>query len=98
MSHSIVEFQTTPNPNALKCILDRPLAPASIASSERPALRSFRSAGEAASDPLARALLGVAGLTSVLIADGWITINKSPAAAWPSIKKEVQRVLAGAAG
>jgi hypothetical protein len=94
MPHTIVEFQATPNPNALKCILDRPLTPAPSAQSEQPALRSFRSAGEAAEDPLGRALLGLPGVVSVLISDGWVTINKTPAAAWPAIKKDVQRVLA----
>jgi hypothetical protein len=94
MSYTIVEFQPTPNPNALKCILDRPLQPVPSAPAERPALRSFRSAAEASGDPLGKALLDVPGITSVLISDGWVTINKAPGTSWPAIKKDVQRVLA----
>lgn len=94
MPHTIVEFQATPNPNALKCVLDRPLLPAPSAPSAGPAIRSYRSAAAATDDPLGRALMGVSGVSSVLIAEGWITINKAAGAGWPAIKKEVQRVLA----
>lgn len=83
----ITAFQPTPNPNALKCVLESPL--------DGP-IRSFRSAADAAADPLGRSLFAVPGITSVLISGPWLTVNKSPQAAWPAIKKAVEQAVANA--
>ena len=87
MSYRIVEFQPTPNPNALKCILDAPLPEP---------IRSFRRKDEAAADPLGSRLMAIPGVTSVLLSGAWMTVNKSPDAAWPAVKKAAQDVLKGA--
>lgn len=87
MPYRITQFQPTPNPNALKCILDRPLP-------DPP--RSYRSADQAGNDPLARALFDVPGVTSVLLNGGWLTVNKYPQSDWPAIKTAMQRALAEA--
>ena len=84
MPHRIVEFQPTPNPNALKCILDAPL-PAPI--------RSFRKRADAAGDPLGERLLAIPGVSSVLLSGPWMTINKTPEAEWSGVKRAVQDVL-----
>ncbi len=87
MPYAITEFRPTPNPNALKCILDRPLpAPP----------RSFRSAEQARGDALAHALFGVPGVTALLLNGDWFTVNKSPKSEWPAIKAGMQRALAEA--
>lgn len=80
----ITTFQPTPNPNALKCILDAPLAGP---------VRSFRSAAEASADQLAGALFAIPGVTSVLISGGWLTVNKAPDMDWPKIKRAVEEVV-----
>lgn len=85
MPYQVVEFQPTPNPNALKCILDRPLP--------EPA-RSFRSPAEAQSDPLAARLFAVPGVTSLLLSGEWMTVNKHPESDWPAVRRAVQDVLA----
>ncbi len=90
MPYAVTEFQSTPNPNALKCVLDRPLRPAAEA------LRSFRTADQARNDPLGRALMAVPGVSSVLLSDSWLTINKTPDARWPAVKSGVERALAAA--
>jgi hypothetical protein len=90
MPYIVTEFQTTPNPNALKCVLDRPLRPGAEA------FRSFRAAEEASNDTLGRALMAVPGVSSVLLSDGWLTINKDPQARWPAVKKAVEQALAAA--
>lgn len=82
-------FQPTPNPNALKCVLDRPI--------DGP-IRSYRTPVEVGSDPLAVALFGVPGVSAVLISGEWLTVNKSPDADWASVKSGVQRVLADVPG
>jgi len=87
MPYTIEEFEPTPNPNAVKCWLNRPI-------SAHP--RSFLNAEMAAEDPIARALFEKAGATTVLFNGTWITVNKAPDAAWPTVKKKIRHVLAEA--
>lgn len=84
MPHAITRFQDTPNPNALKCILEPPLPEP---------IRSYRSREQAGDDPLARALFQVPGVTGVLLSGGWMTVNKEDGAAWPAVKEGVAEVL-----
>lgn len=86
MPIAIVRFEATPNPNALKCTVDRRLCEGS---------RSYRTADGAADDPVAGALFRVAGVTGVLIHEDWITVSKQPDAAWGPIRRGVESALAG---
>ncbi len=88
MSYRVVKFQQTPNPNALKVILDRPLPEP---------IRSFRHAVDAEGDALGEALFALPGVTGVLLSGPWLTVNKSPAAAWTAIRRGVERVLSATA-
>ncbi len=87
MSFKVVAFEPTPNPNALKVVLDRPpdVFP-----------RSYRSADAAADDPLGSALMAIPGVHNILIHDGWIAVGKSADLPWPPIKSAIKRVLADA--
>lgn len=87
MGYRVTRFEPTPNPNAVKCVLDRPMP-------DTP--RSFFSPEQAARDPLAAALFALPGVTNVLIHSEWITVNKSPQAKWPAIRAGVERVLEAA--
>ncbi len=89
MPITIVRFDETPNPNALKCILSGPVG-------DHP--RSFRSAAEAANDPLAAALFGIPGVTTVLINTDWLTVNKRPEVDWKPVKAGVRRAVEECAG
>lgn len=89
MKIAITEYQRTPNPNALKCVL---------AGSAGSTIRSFRSAAEAANDPIGAALFGVKGVMTLLINDAWITVNKAPEAEWSAVKRGVEKALAGLSG
>lgn len=84
MPYEVVEFEDTPNPNAVKCWLDRPI-------SDQP--RSFYTVELAAGDPIAAALFAEAGVNNVLFNGAWLTVNKPPEADWASVKASVQRVL-----
>jgi len=85
MGFQVVEIQPTPNPNAVKLVLDG-------LASDRP--MSFFNA-EAASDyPLPTALFAIEGVTSLLLLGDFITINKSPAARWTDITPKARAVLA----
>jgi hypothetical protein len=79
-----VRFETTPNPHALKCVLDRALPGGA---------RSYRTPEPAPDDDLAKALFALPGVTGLLIFGEWLTVNKSPEAAWPDLKPAIERVL-----
>jgi hypothetical protein len=94
MPWRIESFEDTPNPNALKCWLDRPISDGPV---------SFRCPADAedpAADPrlaaVARELFARAGLTSVLFLGDWVSVNKPPEARWRTVRKRVGDVLAAA--
>ena len=84
MAFCVLEVQPTPNPNALKFILDRPIA-------EQPT--SFLAASAADGHPIAGRLFAIPGVSSLLLLGDFVTVNKSPDANWADIKPRVQRVL-----
>ena len=84
MAYRVVEVQPTPNPNALKFLLDRSIA-------DQPT--SFFNAAGAKGHPIASRLFAVRGVSSLLLLGDFVTVNKSPDASWAEIKSGVQRVL-----
>lgn len=84
MGISVAEIQPTPNPNALKFVLDR-------AVTDQP--MSFFDAEAARGHPLASRLFAVPGVASLLLLGDFVTVNKRPEAAWPAIKKAVRSAL-----
>ena len=87
MPYRVRKFQSTPNPNALKCVLDR-------SAGDTP--RSYFRADEAAADPLASRLFAIHGVTNILINGDWITVSKSAQADWKAIRAGVEQVLGAA--
>jgi hypothetical protein len=87
MPFRVSEIQPTPNPNAAKFILDRPV-------SEQPT--SFFNADAARGHALATKLFAIRGVSSLLLLGDFITVNKAPDADWNEITARVQAVLAGA--
>jgi len=83
----IREVLPTPNPNAMKFVLDQAI-------SDRP--MSFLNATAAENHPLAKRLFSIEGVTSVLLLGDFVTINKSSNAKWPDIKKNVKHMLLAA--
>jgi hypothetical protein len=80
------EFRDTPNPNAVKCLLDRSIGEG---------MRSYFNATQAAGDPVAERLFAIDGVTNVLIHGDWLTVGKRPDAPWGPIRKAVEGVLRG---
>lgn len=85
MGFRVIEFASTPNPNALKIVLDSVI-------SEKPI--SFFNSAAGAEHPLARQLFEVPGVASVLILTDFITINKTADAKWKPIRTAVGKILA----
>jgi Fe-S cluster biogenesis protein NfuA len=73
----IDNIEETPNPNAVKFVLKEPVS--------NGAARQFQSAGEAADDPLARALFEVGPVVSVFYMGNMITVEKEEAEDWDDL-------------
>jgi hypothetical protein len=85
MAFEVAEIQSTPNPNALKFVLDRAIA-------EQPA--SFFDAEAARGHGLASKLFALPGVCSLLLLGDFVTVNKRPDADWAPIKRGVRKILA----
>jgi hypothetical protein len=85
MPFTVVEVQPTPNPNALKFMLDREI-------SAQPT--SFFSADAATDHAIASRLFAIPGVSSLLLLGDFVTVNKAADASWPPIKERVRQVLA----
>ncbi len=88
----IVEFQTTPNPSALRCVLDAPVVTAPLSVRSRPAPGTPL----LAEHPLAAAIMAIPGVHGLLLHPLWLTITKDPSTPWAAVKPALARVLAAA--
>lgn len=80
----VIEVQPTPNPNAMKFVLDR--------AAFDPAM-SFFAAEQAAGHPLAERLFAIEGVSSLLMLGDFVTVNKVPSARWSAIQRQVKRAI-----
>ena len=94
MGFRVVEVVSTPNPNAAKFVLDRPVTqePVSFLTAEA-------QAGPPSEHPLARSglvtrLFAIPGVSSLLFLNDFVTVNKRSDAKWPELKRAVKKVLA----
>ena len=84
MAYRVLEIQPTPNPNAAKFVVDRPIA-------QQPT--SFLTAESASGHPLASRLFAVGGVTSVLLLGDFVTVNKTADVKWDELIPKIQAVL-----
>ncbi len=80
-----VQAQPTPNPNAVKFALDRHLTQGTS--------RTFGSAAEAASDPLAARLFAVPGVKMLFILNDFVSVTREPGADWNAIVPAVESAI-----
>jgi len=80
----VSEVQSTPNPNATKYVLDRPISQSPV---------SFFDAASAKDHPVASRLFAIGGVSGVLLLGDFVTVNKTPDARWAEITARVKRVL-----
>ncbi len=73
----VSNIQPTPNPDALKFVLQQPILKRGV--------RSFRDFGSAVGDPLGSALFALGNVTSVFYMDRFITVNKEHEAQWTDL-------------
>lgn len=89
MPEPTVSVQGTPNPNAAKFTVDRPVV-------EGDESRSYFDPESAEDDPLARQLFQLDGVESLLIVDNFVTVTKSPSADWDDLVPRVERAIKSA--
>lgn len=82
-----VTVQETPNPQARRFVVDRPVQDESRG-------RFFTDPGSA-DDPLAARLLAAEGVTAVLLLPTSVTVTKEPGAAWDDVEPVAQQALEG---
>lgn len=76
-----IETESTPNPATLKFLPNRPVMGAGTA--------DFATPEAAERSPLATALFGLEGVTRVFLGSDFVTVTKSDAASWQTLKPEV---------
>jgi hypothetical protein len=81
-----ITVQGTPNPNAAKFTLDRRLI-------EGDESHSYFDPESASEDPLAESLFALDGVESLLIADNFVTVTKSPSTSWDELVPDVERTI-----
>lgn len=80
-----VTYQPTPNPNSLKFVVDRPVVESGS--------ESYMNAEDAQKSPVASALFAIEGVAGVFMLGNFITVTKSPEAAWDALLPQVEQVL-----
>lgn len=78
----IVEIEYTPNPNAVKFILDQPLTSWGVHA-------EFHSAQEAESVPLAQKIFAIPHIHALYWTDRWVTVTQDGEASWHDLLREV---------
>jgi len=73
----VVNIEPTPNPDALKFVVQQPLLLKGV--------KSFRDFGSAVGDPLGSAIFSLGKITSVFYMDRFVTVNKEPGAEWSEL-------------
>src|SRR5262249_232970 len=84
----IADIEYTPNPNAVKFILRKPITGGSGG--------SFQNAESAQADPLAAALFAVGNVTSVFYMDRFVTVNKEDEVSWEEMLKKLAEPIRAA--
>lgn len=101
MPWRVTAYEPTPNPGALKCLLDAPIIVGSHpfrrdkplpVSGDAPAT-SVIDQHKARACRIAELLFEHPNIQGLLICHDWITINRAEQASWPPIKKHLERVL-----
>jgi hypothetical protein len=77
-----VAAETTPNPNAMKYTVGRPVGGPSTFT-----------AGQSTDDPLGAELVAIAGVSSVFMTADFVTLSKEPEADWDDISPRALAVL-----
>ncbi len=80
-----IMIQSTPNPNALKFILNVPV--------KTEGNMTYKNAGECEDNPLAKALFSISNITEVYFFDNYITITQDGNADWDTLEEQIKKTI-----
>ncbi|HXX31455.1 MAG TPA: NifU family protein [Myxococcaceae bacterium] len=81
-----IQLEWTPNPSTLKYVVDRTLLP-------RGAMSFTQREGVEARSPLAAKLMGIEGVTGVMLGSNFVTVTKGEAGEWDALNDQVMATL-----
>lgn len=84
MPFKVKEVQQTPNPNAMKFILDHAICEGALSFFNRESAKGY---------PMAERLFAIPNIASLLFLEDFVTVNKTPAASWKPITAAVKKAL-----
>ncbi len=84
MSELAITPTSTPNPNARKFTLNRPVGATML---------NLRTAAEAVNHPLARDLFDLPGVINVYLTADFISVNKLPDVSWETLEPLILPIL-----
>lgn len=79
-------IQPTPNPNAFKFLVDRPLVPPGQS-------RSYSEPEQARNDVLAQGLFAVPHVSTLFFCENFVTVTMTPQADWRAVAEQVTSLL-----
>jgi Fe-S cluster biogenesis protein NfuA len=82
----VLNVEATPNPHALKFVVDGRVTEGGA--------RSFESPAEAEAHPLARALFGLGDVKTVFFMPSFVTVSKEPSTDWTELQPRIEEALA----
>lgn len=80
-----IDTLPTPNPDALMFKVQETLVPTGTF--------EYRSAGQASDAPLPRRVFDIPGITSVLVAPRFVTVNKDEGLSWPELVPQIKAAI-----
>src|SRR5215468_7382432 len=81
-----IQLEWTPNPSTLKYVVDRTLIPRGALNFTTPESASARS-------PLASKLMGIEGVSGVMLGSNFVTVTKGEAGEWDTLNDAVMQTL-----
>lgn len=81
----VSNIQPTPNPNAFKFLVDRPLAKSESLAYAKPE--------QARNDVLAQGMFAIPGVETLFFCDNFVTVSMTAVADWRAVAEQVTRLL-----
>jgi Fe-S cluster biogenesis protein NfuA len=81
-----IQLEWTPNPSTLKYVVDRTLLPRGALNFTNPELAQAKS-------PLATKLMGIEGVSGVMLGSNFVTVTKGEAGEWDALNDAVMQTL-----
>jgi Fe-S cluster biogenesis protein NfuA len=81
-----IQLEWTPNPSTLKYVVDRTLLPRGALNFTSPELAQAKS-------PLASKLMGIDGVSGVMLGSNFVTVTKGEAGEWDALNDAVMQTL-----